>query len=132
MDTVYIEYGSADVNGPLRKFMTIREIYWLEGADGSWPDLAVCKFVSSIQESLTVKFVKLPHPFELFEGMPAIISGYGGGKTVVNYGYFRVVPDSECHEGVHTICSVGLNSEVRTEGGDSGENSKTLHFILLY
>lgn len=116
--------GAADINNPARVIAAIDVFYWINYSDGNHPDIALFRLKSHVQLTNKIKTIRLParsQEFSTLENWNVVNEGYGGGRSVLQYGNFRVLSNSQCRFRDLEICSVGINSATSLEGGDSGE-----------
>lgn len=118
--TVEVMLGAADTAN--RNQVNIYSEYWWWLNGPGYPlDIALFRLYSHAPLSRNIQPIRLPSAgqeyYEYFEGVTATIQGYGGGKSVLNYGNVKIHSPTYCD--IMQICSAG--APVQLEGGDSGK-----------
>lgn len=109
--------GAADTANRNQVIIYSEYWWWLNGPSEIYPlDLALFRLYSHAPLSRNIQPIRLPSAgqelYEYFAGVTATIQGYGGGKSVLNYGNVNIHPPTYC--GIKQICSVG--APVQLEG----------------
>jgi len=116
--SIQVMLGAADTNNPARLITySSSYTYW------NPVDLALLQLVSNVPFSSKIQPIRLPAQSQvsnMFQGTVATIEGYGGGKTVLNYGVVTIMAPGTFGSASYNIVSQGKNFLTSAEPGDSG------------
>lgn len=120
--------GAADIRSTTKVTIYSNTFYWLNSSDGNHPDIALFRLTKPVTINKKIRPIRLPAKNQegtSFENLTALIQGYGGGKSVLQYASFKIQSKHKCNFRETQICSTAINFITSTEGGDSGNTTLT-------
>lgn len=135
---VQFSLGSIDRNSEIMQQHFSSGFWYIEPTTESRPDIALFKLFETLVLNPNIQPIALPSLKNVefsYEGWASTIMGFGLGDNgslsrYLQYGHYMLMRNDECNFADYEICALASpNSEISTQGGDSGNQKAYIYRI---